>query len=89
MAQPRCNFCGRTHAEVRQLVAAESGGTHICSDCVDRIADVLETNRTSYTPQMRLPTPREIKTRLDQHVVEQEVAKRTLAVAVYNHYRRL
>ena len=89
VAQPRCNFCGRSHAEVRQLVASESGGSHICSECVDRIADVLTSNRTTYTPQMRLPTPREIKKRLDEHVVEQEVAKRTLSVAVYNHYRRL
>ncbi len=89
MAQPRCNFCGRTHAEVRQLVAAENGATHICSDCVERISEVLSSSRTTYAPQMRLPTPREIKTHLDHYVIEQEDAKRTLAVAVYNHYRRL
>ena len=89
MAQPRCNFCGRTHAEVRQLVAAEHGGTHICSDCVERISDVLETNRTPYSPQIRLPVPREIKKHLDGYVIEQDDAKRTLSVAVYNHYRRL
>ena len=89
MAQARCSFCGRTHAEVRQLVAAEHGGSHICSDCVERINSVLDTKRTTYLPPSRLPTPREIVKLLDQHVIEQDLAKRTLAVAVYNHYRRL
>jgi ATP-dependent Clp protease ATP-binding subunit ClpX len=73
-------------------VASENGATHICSDCVDRISDVLDSTRTSYSnsaPQLRLPTPREIKTYLDQYVIEQDNAKRILSVAVYNHYRRL
>jgi ATP-dependent Clp protease ATP-binding subunit ClpX len=89
MAQPRCNFCGRTHAEVKHLVAAENGVTHICSDCVGRISDVLSTSRTRSGVPTRLPTPREIKAQLDAYVIEQDEAKRTLAVAVYNHYRRL
>ncbi len=71
------------------MVAAENAGTHICSDCIERISDVLTTNRTTYAPHMRLPTPPEIKKKLDQYMVEQEEAKRTVAVAVYNHYRRL
>ena len=89
MAQPRCNFCGRTHAEVGRLVASENGLTHICNYCVARISDVLETTRTKHMPSARLPTPREIKNQLDQYVIEQEEAKKVLAVAVYNHYRRL
>ncbi len=89
MAQPRCNFCGRTHAEVRHLVAAENGMTHICNDCVERISDVLDTAPSKSTLPRRLPTPREIKAQLDSYVIEQEVAKRTLAVAVFNHYRRI
>lgn len=89
MPQPRCNFCGRTHAEVNRLVASENGLTHICNYCVDRISDVLETTRTRTLPSARLPTPREVKAKLDQHVIEQEGAKKALAVAVYNHYRRL
>lgn len=89
MTEPRCNFCGRPHGEVRQLVAAETGGSHICSECVGRISQVLSSKTTTYPTQLRLPTPREIKALLDQYVVEQEDAKRILAVAVYNHYRRL
>ena len=89
MAQPRCNFCGRTHAEVRHLVAAENGVSHICSDCVARISDVLVRTKTRSPTSGRLPTPREIKAHLDQYVIEQEEAKKTLSVAVFNHYRRL
>jgi len=72
MPQARCNFCGRTHAEARHLVAAENGVTHICSDCVARIGDMLERARSKPAALTRLPTPREIKTALDQYVLEQE-----------------
>ncbi|ADI13728.1 ATP-dependent Clp protease ATP-binding subunit ClpX [Truepera radiovictrix] len=89
MAQARCNFCGRTHAEVRHLVASESGITHICGDCVTRIAQVLEQARARPSAPPRLVTPREVKAQLDAYVVEQEAAKKTLAVAVFNHYLRL
>ena len=63
--------------------------SHICSDCVDRISDVLDASQTTHAPAFLLPTPREIKAQLDQHVIEQEIAKKTLAVAVHNHFRRL
>ncbi len=89
MPQPRCNFCGRTHAEVSRLVASENGLTHICNYCVDRISDVLDAAQPRSFNATRIPTPREIKNHLDQYVIEQEIAKKTLAVAVYNHYRRL
>ena len=89
MPQARCNFCGRTHAEVKHLVAAENGMTHICNDCVGRISDVLAKAKTQPIPLLRLPTPREVKHHLDAYVIEQEEAKKTLAVAVFNHYRRL
>ena len=89
MAQRRCSFCGKSHAEVGQLVSSESGGSYICNECVTRISEMLASAKTSYSLQFRLPTPREIKKQLDQYVIEQETAKRTLAVAVYNHYRRL
>lgn len=89
MPQPRCNFCGRTHAEVGRLVASENGLTHICNYCVERISDVLEANRTKHMAGGRLPTPRELKAQLDAYVIEQDDAKKALAVAVYNHYRRL
>lgn len=89
MAQARCNFCGRSHAEVRHLVAAENGVTHICSDCVARIADVLAQAQSKPMNFARLPTPREMKAQLDAYVIEQEDAKKTLSVALFNHYRRL
>lgn len=89
MAQARCNFCGRTHAEVRHLVAAENGVTHICGECVGRISEVLAQAKHKPKGFGRLPTPREIKNFLDDYVIEQDDAKKTLAVAVYNHYRRL
>jgi ATP-dependent Clp protease ATP-binding subunit ClpX len=89
VSEARCNFCGRAHGEVRQLVAAENGLAHICSDCITRISQVLSTKSPGYPAQLRLPTPREIKGLLDQYVIEQEQAKRILSVAVYNHYRRL
>ncbi len=89
MATPRCSFCGRTHAEVNRLVASESGLSYICNDCVGRISGVLSDSGPRYVKQTSLPTPREIKARLDQYVIEQDDAKKSLAVAVYNHYRRL
>ncbi len=89
MPLPRCNFCGRTHHEVKHLVAAENGVTHICNDCVSRIAEVLDKTRAKVPTPTRLPSPRDIKAQLDAYVVEQDEAKRTLAVAVFNHYRRL
>jgi ATP-dependent Clp protease ATP-binding subunit ClpX len=89
MPQARCNFCGRTHAEVRHLIAAENGVTHICSDCVSKISDVLARTKAKPVGPTRLPTPREIKSHLDQYVIEQEEAKKSLSVAVFNHYRRL
>lgn len=89
MAQARCNFCGRTHAEVRHLVAAENGVTHICGDCVARISQVLAQAKGQPTPLPRPVTPREVKAQLDAYVVEQDEAKKTLSVAVFNHYLRL
>ncbi len=89
MAQARCNFCGRTHAEVRHLVAAENGVTHICSDCVTRISHVLAQTQQRPAVLPRPVTPKEIKAQLDAYVIEQEDAKKTLAVAVFNHYMRL
>lgn len=89
MSQARCSFCGRPQSDVRQLVAAESGLAHICSDCVVRISQMLTSNAPTHPTQLRLLPPREIKAMLDRYVVEQEHAKRVLSVAVYNHYRRL
>jgi ATP-dependent Clp protease ATP-binding subunit ClpX len=90
MAQPRCNFCGRTYAEVDRLVVSESGLVHICNFCVERLSeDLRSVKMRHHTATHRLPTPKEVKAQLDAYVIEQDEAKKALSVAVYNHYRRL
>jgi len=87
--QKRCNFCGRGSAEVRLMVSAPSGDVHICSDCAGRVHDIVIDSTPTFRPALKPQVPREIKRVLDDYVIEQEDAKRSLAVAVYNHYRRL
>ena len=86
-----CDFCGRGHAEVRFLIAAPGGGAHICDDCAGRVNEVVEhaTTPAPAPEPLQALVPRQIKEQLDDYVIEQEEAKRALAVAVYNHYRRL
>ncbi|MFA5593876.1 MAG: ATP-dependent Clp protease ATP-binding subunit ClpX [Trueperaceae bacterium] len=86
-----CSFCGRGHAEVRFLIAAPGGNAHICDDCAGRVHEVVEHATTPAPAPEPLQTlvPRQIKAQLDDYVIEQDDAKRALAVAVYNHYRRL
>ncbi len=91
MSQIRCSFCNRSQFDVKHLIAAENGHTHICNDCVDRISEILNrSQKKQSTPDFKnvLP-PRQIKHQLDNYVIEQEDAKKSLSVAVYNHYRRL
>jgi ATP-dependent Clp protease ATP-binding subunit ClpX len=88
---PRCGFCGRSVAEVRHLLQGEAG-VHICDGCVERAHERIQ--RKSPPPlraraPLRAPSPREMKRELDAYVIEQEAAKRALAVAVYQHVRRL
>ncbi|HLU81774.1 MAG TPA: ATP-dependent Clp protease ATP-binding subunit ClpX [Trueperaceae bacterium] len=87
--QKRCNFCGRSSAEVRMLVPAPAGDVHICIDCASRVHDLIAEPAPSFRPTLRASSPRDIKRSLDDYVIEQDEAKRSLAVAVYNHYRRL
>ncbi|SDZ77082.1 ATP-dependent Clp protease ATP-binding subunit ClpX [Microbulbifer marinus] len=84
-----CSFCGKSQQEVRKLIAGPS--VFICDECVELCTDIIreEVQETSEGPEGRLPTPREITDILDQYVIGQERAKRVLAVAVYNHYKRL
>lgn len=87
-----CSFCGRSHADVRFLIAAPGGGAHICDDCASRVNEVVEHAKApAAAPRKPLEplVPRKIKAQLDDYVIEQDEAKRSLAVAVYNHYRRL
>jgi ATP-dependent Clp protease ATP-binding subunit ClpX len=86
-----CSFCGKSQHEVKKLIAGPS--VFICDECIDLcndiIRDELPANEITKDSKSGLPTPLDIKTNLDNYVIGQEKAKRTLAVAVYNHYKRL
>jgi len=85
-----CSFCGKSQHEVRKLIAGPS--VFVCDECVDLCNDIIreETQEDlSEGPIRRLPNPEEIKETLDEYVIGQESAKKVLAVAVYNHYKRL
>ncbi len=84
-----CSFCGKSQHEVRKLIAGPS--VFICDECVELCNDIIreELEEKSQSARSSLPKPREILDVLDQYVIGQLRAKRTLAVAVYNHYKRI
>ena len=85
-----CSFCGKSQHEVNKLVAGPS--VFICDECVDLCNDIIKVevmgNGASSGAGARLPTPKEILKKLDEYVIGQSKAKKILAVAVYNHYKR-
>jgi ATP-dependent Clp protease ATP-binding subunit ClpX len=95
MARPTnltlCSFCGKSHAEVRKLIAGP--GVYICDNCVQLCKQVLDKEFATQTrkqrPHVQVPKPAEIKQQLDLQCIGQEHAKKTLAVAVHNHYKRI
>ncbi len=84
-----CSFCGKSQHEVRKLIAGPS--VFICDECVELCNDIIreEMQENMGEATSKLPKPKEIKDILDQYVIGQERAKKTLSVAVYNHYKRL
>lgn len=88
--QKHCSFCGKTQSEVGKLIAGEDA--YICNECVDVCLDLVQTSQQVESGDWAakpLPKPHEIRAALDQYVIGQDVAKKTLSVAVYNHYKRL
>jgi ATP-dependent Clp protease ATP-binding subunit ClpX len=83
----RCSFCEKSQNEVKKLVAGSSG--YICDECIVLCNEVIKDEQAPAREADKLPTPREIFNHLDQYVIGQEMAKITLSVAVYNHYKRL
>ena len=89
----KCSFCGKSQKQVKKLIAGP--GVYICDECVDLCNEIIDeelVTTTSREPGIdldRLPKPQEINSVLDEYVVGQESAKRSLSVAVYNHYKRV
>ncbi len=85
----KCSFCGKSQKQVKKLIAGP--GVYICDECIDLCNEIIEEElaETSDVKLDELPKPAEIRDFLDNYVVGQDTAKRTLAVAVYNHYKRI
>ncbi len=85
----KCSFCGKTQKQVKKLIAGP--GVYICDECIELCNEIIieELSETSTLGLTELPKPQEISDFLDQFVIGQERAKRSLAVAVYNHYKRV
>ena len=101
MSEKVCSFCGRNENEVKLLITGLSG--YICENCVQQAYDIMKStgietssnssplkkNESSPLKVRKVPKPKQIKAYLDEYVIGQDEAKRTLSVAVYNHYKRL
>jgi ATP-dependent Clp protease ATP-binding subunit ClpX len=83
-----CSFCGKNQKEVKKLIAGPA--VYICDECIQLCSEIIEEENEKEAGEFEnLMIPREIKDSLDEYVIEQDVAKKILAVAVYNHYKRL
>src|SRR5438094_5465892 len=86
-----CSFCGKSHAEVRKLIAGP--GVYICDSCINVCKGILDKelneDARKQSATLRVPKPMEIRHSLDQYVIGQDRAKKVLSVAVHNHYKRI
>lgn len=86
----KCSFCGKSQRDAKNLIASPSGDSFICDECIEICKEIVtEVKKSTKFEKIELPAPAEIKARLDDYIVGQDEAKRVLAVAVYNHYKRL
>lgn len=85
----KCSFCGKDQDQVKKLVAGS--GVYICNECIELCSEIVEEELAQSEPEglTELPTPKEIMDKLNDYVIGQEKAKKSLAVAVYNHYKRV
>ncbi len=91
MAGSSCNFCGKSQKEVLKLISGPQ--VYICNECIDLCREILaeeeKKDAISSRKKLKVPTPAEIKTRLDEYIIGQDQAKKSMAVAVHNHYKRI
>ncbi|WP_297629844.1 ATP-dependent Clp protease ATP-binding subunit ClpX [uncultured Clostridium sp.] len=88
--QLKCSFCGKSQEQVKRLIAGP--GVYICDECIDLCSEIIKEEIIEDKPEVvldKLPKPAEIKNHLDDYVVGQNTAKKSLSVAVYNHYKRI
>ena len=85
----KCSFCGKSQKQVKKLIAGP--GVYICDECIDLCNEIIEEelSESSDLKFDELPKPKEIHDFLEQYVIGQDVAKKALSVAVYNHYKRI
>ena len=87
----KCSFCGKSQKQVIKLIAGP--GVYICDECIELCVEIVAEEKVGKTEEpsdnVKVPTPEEIYKFLEDYVIDQEVAKKALSVAVYNHYKRV
>lgn len=84
-----CSFCGKPQKNAKKIVASPNGDAFICDECINICKDIIKEDKKSNLEKIELPIPAEIKAKLDEYIIGQDEAKEALAVAVYNHYKRI